>query len=253
MMSSQAKHVEKILAIRKWGRQEMTGGRSAAPAGRGAVHPQPCHVAARTHPLAGGEHCAGCCGSYAVWLAWVQQGIMPLPLASEPPARPDTGAAAAPKPFSSSQHHRAGPAPAPQRRGEDGAQRHRDGCTERWPSGPSKATCKPVRSSLSASHQSARRLINFLFVFRSFIFKLQSSLLSNKYSTIKAFFSPTCDSNISVSHPPVTFPAINRFVKTAFDAPAAISHLKSHNYHPIMGLLTSSKNKAIEYGNLFVN
>lgn len=53
--------------------------------------------------------------------------------------------------------------------------------------------------------------------------------------------------------PPVTFPAINRFVKTAFDAPAAISHLKSHNYHPIMGLLTSSKNKAIEYGNLFVN
>lgn len=137
--------------------------------------------------------------------------------------------------------------------GEDGAQRHRDGCTERWPLGPSKATCEPVRSSLSASHQSARRLINFLFVFQSFIFKLQSSLLSNKYSTIKAFFSPTCDSNISVSHPPVTFPAINRFVKTAFDAPAAISHLKSHNYHPIMGLLTSSKNKAIEYGNLFVN
>lgn len=168
---------------------------------------------------------------------------------------PDTGAAAAPKPFLSSQHHRAGPAPAPQPGGggEDGAQRHRDGCTERWPLGPSKATCEPVRSSLSASHQSARRLINFLFVFQSFIFKLQSSLLSNKYSTIKAFFSPTCDSNISVSHPPVTFPAINRFVKTAFDAPAAISHLKSHNYHPIMGLLTSSKNKAIEYGNLFVN
>lgn len=82
MMSSQAKHVEKILAIRKWGRQEMTGGRCAALAGRGVVHPQPWHVAARMHPLAGGEHCAGCCGSYAVWLARVQQGSMPLPLAS---------------------------------------------------------------------------------------------------------------------------------------------------------------------------
>lgn len=45
-----------------------------------------------------------------------------------------------------------------------------------------------ARSSLNASHPSAHRLINFLFVFQSFIFKLQSSLLSNKYSTIKAFF-----------------------------------------------------------------
>lgn len=137
--------------------------------------------------------------------------------------------------------------------GKNSAQWRRDGSSKQWDLGPSKATCSPLRSSSSTSHWSALRLINFLFVFQSFIFKLQSSLLSNKYSTIKAFFPPTCDSNISVSHPPVTFPAINRFVKTAFDAPAAISHLKSHNYHPIMGLLTSSKNKAIEYGNLFVN
>lgn len=213
MMSSQAKHWEKHRLLGNGDGGRWFGGRWSG--GRCAAVAQPF---AAQHPLLAREHRAG---------------LTPFtPGCCCSTRAPFVLAASATR-----------PAPHVER----------DGHTARCPRGPSKAACRPARSSLSTSHRSAGRLINFLFVFQSFIFKLQSSLLSNKYSTIKAFFSLTCDSNISVSHPPVTFPAINRFVKTAFDAPAAISHLKSHNYHPIMGLLTSSKNKAIEYGNLFVN
>lgn len=245
-MSSQAKHTEKNTGYQETG---AAGGRSTTLTVRGASDPQTWCGAAWMHPPAGGGHRAERCGDRAVRLARAAR-LVPSHRGPAPLGRKCRCCTKAPFVLAAS---RAGPTPAPRHGGKDGTQQRGDGCTKQGPSGPSKATCKPARSSLSASHRSARRLINFLFVFQSFIFKLQSSLLSNKYSTIKAFFSPTCDSNISVSHPPVTFPAINRFVKTAFDAPAAISHLKSHNYHPIMGLLTSSKNKAIEYGNLFVN